>query len=70
MTDNLVLLHTLPADHPDRNKPLIGCFYKWKFGVMWNEIKAPYGIANSTYNQLSEGWTDNDFFTWDAPDGR
>jgi len=70
MTDNLVLLHTLPADHPDRNKPLLGCFYKWKFGVMWNEIKAPYGIANSTYNQLSEDWTDNYFFTWDAPHGR
>ena len=67
---NQVLLHTLPHDHPERNRPLVGCYYKWKFGVMWNEIKPAFGIANSTYNQLSESWTDNDFFTWDAPDGR
>lgn len=70
MSDNQVLLHTLPHDHPDRNRSLVGCYYKWKFGVMWNEIKPAFGIANSTYNQLSESWTDNDFFTWDAPNGR
>lgn len=70
MIENQVLLHNLPPDHTDRNRPLIGCYYKWKFGVMWNQIKAPYGIAIYTYNQLSEGWTDNDYFTWDAPDGR
>lgn len=66
MTDNQVLLHTLPPDHPDRNKPLLGCFYKWKFCVIWYEIKSDYGIANMTYNQLTAGWSENIFFSWDS----
>jgi hypothetical protein len=61
-------LDMLPADHPDRNKPLVGCWYKWREGKAWNQIKMTYGIAKNTYNQLGPAWAANDVFCW-SPHG-
>jgi hypothetical protein len=60
----LECLDALPTDHPDRNKPLVGCWYKWRDGKMWNQIKSTYGIACTTYNDLGPAWAVNDVFCW------
>lgn len=70
MNDNPVLLHTLPDDHPDRNKPLVGCSYMSKWSVMWVEIKADYPLSTYSFNQVSESWRDLFFFSWSDLSGR
>lgn len=62
------MLHELPPDHPDRNRPLAGCFYRWKNAKVWREIFPTYGIAKRTYNELGEAWADNDVFSWTKGD--
>ena len=56
------MLHELDRDHPDRNTPLSGFFYKWKQGKAWMEIKPSFAISKFTYNQLGSAWVDNDDF--------
>lgn len=58
------LLHTLPGGHPDRNRPLVGCLYRWKHAKSWREVKPTFGIARVTYNDLGDAWTANDVFCW------
>lgn len=70
MNDNPVLLHTLPEDHPDRNKPLLGCYYKWKWGVLWIEIKATDTIAKLSFKDIGDVWSNHSFFSWDPFNGR
>jgi hypothetical protein len=57
-------LSQLPIEHPLRNTPLvdIGAHYKYRDGKVWQEIKATYGIAKVTYNQLGEAWTKYDIW--------
>lgn len=57
-------LHELPEYHPERNKPLTGCFYRWKEFKTWKEIYSTMKIGHVTYNELSHVWTDNDVFCW------
>jgi hypothetical protein len=64
----MVCLDTLPTDHADRNKPLVGCYYRWRLGKAWNQIKPTYAIAKSSYNQLGQAWIDNDEFCWNPND--
>jgi len=58
------MLHELPKNHPDRNRPLAGCRYRWRKGKAWKTIKPTFGIAASSYNDLGTAWTDNDVFCW------
>jgi hypothetical protein len=60
----MALLSELPLDHEERNKPLVGCWYKFKYAKDWKEIKAHFRIANKTYNELGLAWTENDIFCW------
>jgi len=55
----------LPKEHPDRNRPLSGCFYRSRTGKVWHEIKPTFGIADNTFNELGTVWTDFDDFSWD-----
>jgi len=57
-------LNDLPVNHPDRNRPLVGCWYRWKNGKMWKEIKPTFPIASKTFNELGPTWTENDVFTF------
>lgn len=60
-------LHELPLGHPQRNRSLVGCWYRWKGAKVWKEIKPSFRIARNTYNELGTAWTDNDVFCF-APD--
>ena len=64
----MTFLEDLPKDHPYRNKPLLGAFYKWKgFQKTWKEVMPTFPIAKNTYNQLSICWTEHDNWTFDNP---
>jgi len=56
--------NTLPCDHPYRNRPLAGCWYRWVKGGPWRAILPSFGIAKATYNDLGPQWTDNCIFSW------
>ncbi len=58
------LLHTLPPEHPARNAPLAGCYYRWQHAKKWQVVKPVFGIAGNTFNELGPAWTDNDVFCW------
>lgn len=62
----MIFLHELPPDHPDRNKPLVGCKYRWKEATLLREITPSMKIAKVCYNDLAPLWTDNDVFTFDG----
>lgn len=54
-----IIIDDLPKEHPLRNTPLfeIGAYYQLLTkGKMWHEVRAPYGIAKNTYNQLAPLW--------------
>lgn len=58
-------LSTLPVEHRLRNTPLfeIGAHYQLHSkGKVWHEVREPYGIAKSTYNQLAPVWIEG--HTW------
>lgn len=55
-------LHELPADRPDRNRPLAGMFYRWRQGKTWREVLDTYAIAGATYNDLGPAWTEADYW--------
>jgi hypothetical protein len=57
-------LDMLPAEHLDRNRPLVGCYYRWREGKAWNQILITYAIARVTFNDLSAAWHENDIFCW------
>lgn len=57
-------LDTLPPNHPDRNRPLAGCWYKYKTAKLWSEITPTFKIARVTYNDLGNAWTQYDIFSW------
>ena len=59
-----MILNNLPTDHPDRNKPLLGAFYKRHDAKLWKEIKPNYKISKSTFNQLGEAWTNTEVFSF------
>ncbi len=61
-------LNDLPHEHPDRNRPLVGCWYRWKHAKNWMEIKQSFGIALFSFNQLGPTWTDNDIFCAELPE--
>lgn len=63
----MILLAALPTQHPDRNRPLAGAWYRWKGGKTWRQVKPNYGIAGNSFNELSRAWTDNDDFTFESP---
>ena len=58
----MILLATLPSDHPLRNKPLIeiGAQYKRYDSKVWQDVTPPYGIAKKCYNDLASVWTEFD----------
>ena len=56
MIEEQALLHTLPAGHPLRTRPLAGCHHRWRKGKAWREIKPSYKIASKTYNDLGPAW--------------
>lgn len=58
------LLHELPVWHPDRNRPLAGCFYRGKNEKTWKEIKSSFRIARCNYNDLGDAWTGTSVFSW------
>lgn len=58
-------LNDLPSDHPDRNRPLVGCFYKHRDAKVYREVLPTYKIAQKTFNQLGPSWTTSDVFTYD-----
>jgi hypothetical protein len=60
----MISLASLPEDHPDRNRLLAGCFYRWSHGKEWREIMPSFLISHYTYNQLGKAWIDNDIFSW------
>lgn len=64
---NMCFLNDLPINHPDRNRPLFGCWYRWKNGKTWKEIKKTFRIAGNSFNDLGPAWTDNDVFTFKKP---
>lgn len=57
-------LEELPSDHVDRNKPLVGCWYRYKDKTFWREIFPTYRIANKTFNDLNDAWTRNSVFSF------
>ena len=62
-----VMLYDLPVDDDRRNKPLEGCFYKYRLSSVksWKEVKSTFKIASSTYNELGDAWTKYDFWSWE-----
>lgn len=64
----MTFLHELPVDHPDRNRPLARCFYRWREAKTWREVKPTFGIAKKTYNDLGPSWTDFDVFAFEIAD--
>src|SRR4030067_970429 len=62
-------LHDLPAEHPDRNRPLAGCWYRWTKGKAWREVKQTFGITQSSYNDLGPAWIERSVFFW-GPKGQ
>ena len=65
------LLHELPPEHPDRNRPLAGVRYRWRGSKgAWSEVKPTFRIARNTYNELGPAWVEHDHFTWDTPPRR
>ena len=60
-------LHTLPAGHPLRSRPLAGCWYRWTEGTAWREVMPSFGIAKCTYDQLGPSWTTYSVFCWTPP---
>jgi hypothetical protein len=57
-------LHTLDADHPLRNTPLIEIKGQYKHigDKVYREIFPNFAIAKVTYNELKEVWTKNSIF--------
>lgn len=64
----MTTLDKLPVDHPDRNRPLVGCSYRWVGGGVWREILPTYAIANNVYNDLGPAWAETCVFRWEAVD--
>jgi len=60
----MTILNDLPPEHILRNTPLhsINTVYRWKQSKAWLPIGEKFGIAKKTFNELSEVWTDNDYF--------
>ena len=58
-------LDKLSVSHPDRNRPLAGCKYKWRGANAWKTVTPAYGIARSAFNDLGASWTDHDEFEWE-----
>lgn len=63
----MVFLHELPIDHADRNRPMVGCWYRWKRGKTYKEVKKTFRIARFSFNELGPAWVENDVFTFDKP---
>lgn len=63
----MIFLHELPPEHPDRNRPLLGCNFKLRLSKVWKSVKLNYAIQNDTYNDLADVWTHHTDFTWDNP---
>jgi hypothetical protein len=61
------ILNDLPRDHPDRNRPLLGGWYRWREAKLWKEIKPTFLISRVTFNDLGTTWTDFDVFTFEEP---
>jgi hypothetical protein len=62
-----MFLHELPYDHPNRNCPLAGFYYRLNVGGGgWREIKLSFRIAKNTYNQLGAAWTETSVFSSEA----
>ena len=59
----MILLHTLPVDHPLRNKPLgeIGAEIRHKAFNKWRPIGL-WRIGKVNYNTLGTVWLDNNEF--------
>ena len=62
--NNPMLLHEYPYDHPDRNRPLKGCFYRYINTKSWREVLPSYAIADKTYNDLTKAWVGNSEFSF------
>lgn len=60
------LLHALPAEHPDRNRPLVGCYYRWRGSrrSTWKRVTPNYAIARHPFNALGEAWTRWNDWSW------
>ena len=62
----MLFLHTLDSAHPNRTRPLVGCWYRWRNGKQWKQVTPGYKIAHKCYNDLGPAWT-NDLFSFDDP---
>jgi len=68
MNCNKTPLNLLPEDHPLRNQPLSGFWYKNKVSGARKEILPSFKIAQKTFNDLGPAWTDFDEFFKEKPD--
>lgn len=64
----MIFLHDLPPEHPDRNRPLLGCNFKLRSSKVWKYVMPNYAIQDATYNDLRpDVWTHQTDWTWDDP---
>lgn len=61
-------LGDLPKDHPDRNRPLAGCWYRYAKAKKWHPIRKTWRIAGNTFNELGDAWTTYNVFRYDPPE--
>ncbi|MCR9292888.1 MAG: hypothetical protein NXI32_09225 [bacterium] len=65
MNPALRCLHQLPFDHPDRKRPLIGCWFGFNIHPDdWEQVAEDSPIAYLSYNQLGPAWTCAYWFQW------
>lgn len=67
MPSRMNQLSELPLDHPDRNRPLSGCWYRNKLGGGWKQVMPAFKIAKVCYNLLGSAWTQANEFYWEKP---
>ena len=69
-TPRICLLRALAVDHPDRNRLLVGCFYRWRGKARggWKEVLPSFRIAKCCYNDLGFAWTEHNDWCWRPTD--
>lgn len=65
-----VILNKLPESHPLRNQSLVElkAEYQSKDSKLWYEVRPAFKIANRSYNQLANAWTEFDIWRVETDD--
>jgi hypothetical protein len=63
----MIFLADLPPEHPDRNRPLLGCNFKLHVSKVWKYVMPNYAIQDNNYNELADVWTHQTDWTWETP---